>query len=833
MNRIIALAAFLFAFSTGFSQIFDPVKWNIDIHKLSSGYELSFQASIEPGWAVYSQYLESDEGPVATTITYNSPEELELIGKAVETGHRKEGFDALFDMNVVKFTEEFTITQKLMVEPGRTISGYLNFMTCDDTRCLPPKDIDFSFTIPQTANDDERGDAGIESDPTKAEDLALIENEIEMLEAGELDLEDSSPFTSGILVPVTWHATFLTERDQVVFTAHIDNGWYIYDQVIEGDDGPVPTELYFNGEKQVLPIESTKVVEEYDAFFDILLTKFKKEVTLTYDVPDTPEIIEGEIIYMACDTSHCLPPTTVQFIIDPAQKAVTIDSNDIHLTSMALGSDGYPVPPVDLANPLGQCGDVEIANVARKSLLNIFFLGFIGGLLALLTPCVFPMIPLTVSFFTKSSSNRKTGVRQAFLYGFFILLVYLLMSVPFHLLDTVNPGILNDISTNVGLNIFFFLIFVFFAFSFFGFYEITLPSRWTNRVSNAESVGGIVGIFFMALTLALVSFSCTGPILGSLLAGALSSEGGAMQLTAGMSGFGVALALPFALFAAFPTMLSALPKSGGWLNTVKVVLGFLELALAFKFLSNADLVKRWGLLKIEPFLLIWIVIFIGLSVYLFGKWKFPHDSPIKKLSPLRMLSGLASLAFAIYLMSGFFVDQDKGTFRSLTLLSGLAPPAGYSWIHPKKCPNNLDCFKDLSEGVAYAKKVDKPIMIDFTGHACVNCRKMEEHVWPKEGVNERLQNDFVLISLYVDEKIELPEEEQTDRVRNYGQKWANFQTQYFNNNSQPFYVLISPEGQLLNNPVGYTPDVEEYAAFLECGLTAYREVKGQGQLGAN
>lgn len=306
-----------------------------------------------------------------------------------------------------------------------------------------------------------------------------------------------------------------------------------------------------------------------------------------------------------------------------------------------------------------------------------FWAGILGGLLALLTPCVFPMIPLTVSFFTKKSddgSNSSKGISKALLYGFFILAVYLILSVPFHLLDSVNPDILNEISTNVWLNVIFFIIFIFFAFSFFGYYELTLPASWTNKTTQGESVGGILGIFFMALTLAIVSFSCTGPILGSLLAGSLSADGGAWQLTAGMGGFGVALGLPFALFAMFPNMMNSLPKSGGWLNTTKVILGFLELALAFKFLSNADLVKHWGILKIEVFLGLWIIIFAGLALYLLGKIKFPHDSPIKKLSFFRISSGILVAAFVIYLASGFRVNKETNTFTSLTLLSGLAPP---------------------------------------------------------------------------------------------------------------------------------------------------------------
>ena len=337
----------------------------------------------------------------------------------------------------------------------------------------------------------------------------------------------------------------------------------------------------------------------------------------------------------------------------------------------------------------------------------------------------------------------------------------------------------------------------------------------------------------MALTLAIVSFSCTGPILGSLLAGSLSADGGAWQLTAGMGGFGIALGLPFALFAMFPSWLNSLPKSGGWLNTVKVVLGFIELALAFKFLSNADLVKHWGILKIEVFLGIWILIFGGLALYLFGKIKFPHDSPIKKLSFSRISFAILVAAFTIYLASGFRVNKSTNTFTSLTLLSGLAPPVGYSFLFPNDSPNALDSFKDLKEGIAHAQKVNKPIIIDFTGLACVNCRKMEEHVWPDETIDKLLREEFVLVSLYVDDKKPLPEAEQfivnktsggTRKLENYGHKWAHFQTEFFQSNSQPYYVLLDSNGKtILNTPVPYTPDTKEYAAFLECGLEVFNE----------
>ncbi|NNC69789.1 MAG: thioredoxin fold domain-containing protein, partial [Flavobacteriaceae bacterium] len=560
-------------------------------------------------------------------------------------------------------------------------------------------------------------------------------------------------------------------------------------------------------------------------------------------------VVKGSLTYMTCDDQKCLPPTDEPFEFNFSATGVSASQGDIGedilVDEKAVNQLLYGLSPNDLTKSDKNCANEGVSTVSKaqdkgKSLLSIFGLGILGGLLALLTPCVFPMIPLTVSFFTKKGDqNTSAGISKAILYGFFIIAVYLVLSIPFHLIDSVNPDILNDISTNVWLNVLFFIIFVFFAFSFFGYYELTLPASWTNKTTKGENVGGIIGVFFMALTLAIVSFSCTGPILGSLLAGSLTSDGGAWQLTAGMGGFGLALGLPFALFAAFPGWLNSLPKSGGWLNTTKVVLGFLELALAFKFLSVADLVQHWNILKIEPFLIIWIVIFGGLALYLFGKIKFPHDSPIKKLSFSRIAFGILVAAFTIYLASGFRVNEQTQTFTPLTLLSGLAPPVGYSFIYPNECPNNLDCFKDLKEGIAYAEKVNKPIMLDFTGYGCVNCRKMEEHVWPLEKIDNYLRNDYVLISLYVDDKKELPEEQQvyvnringgTRKLEDYGDKWANFQTQFFQNNSQPYYVLMSPDGKtMLNQPVAYTPDENEYAQFLACGLEVLNNEKAKAQ----
>ena len=645
---------------------------------------------------------------------------------------------------------------------------------------------------------------------------------------------------SQILEPVKWQTSiekFSDTEYNLVSKATIESGWHLYSQNVPAD-GPIPTTFTFDDANGAFKIIGNtgelegKTVD--DPVFQMRIKFFEKSAIFVQRVQLLGDVtsVKGTVEFMVCDDTRCLPPTEVDLVFNitgnnKAENTKVIDEQSIDNES--VNEMLYGMAPKDITLLASKIKE-------KKSLWTIFGLGFLGGLLALLTPCVFPMIPLTVSFFTKKGNQTKSsGIGKALLYGFFILLVYLILSIPFHLLDSVNPDILNEISTNVWLNVIFFIVFMFFAFSFFGYYELTLPSSWTNKTTQGENAGGIIGIFFMALTLAIVSFSCTGPILGSLLAGSLTADGGAWQLTAGMAGFGVSLGLPFALFAMFPNMLNALPKSGGWLNTTKVILGFLELALAFKFLSNADLVKHWGLLKIEPFLILWIIIFAGLALYLFGKIKFPHDSPIKKLSFSRIAGGILVAAFAIYLASGFRVNKETKTFTPLTLLSGLAPPVGYSWLYPSSTTNNLKTFKDLKEGIAYAKQVNKPIMIDFTGYACVNCRKMEEHIWPLEKIDNYLRNEYVLISLYVDDKKDLPTDEKVEvnrvnggkrLLKNYGHKWANFQTQFFRSNSQPYYVLLNSDGnKVLIEPVGYTPDEDEYARFLEGGLEVFNKTK--------
>ena len=630
--------------------------------------------------------------------------------------------------------------------------------------------------------------------------------------------------------PAVWshevHKLSDTEYE-LVFTGKIMDGWHVYSQ-FTAEGGSLPSEFTFEkaGEDYELVggTEESETIKEYSDVFEVEETFFKKEAIFTQKIkllkPDVRQVTVN-LFYQICK-EVCIPKDQV-FEISLDGGDFVADTKTLDDRSVALGES----LKLDLKNKelLNQGGLVD--SEGKSNLWMIFGLGFLGGLIALLTPCVFPMIPLTVSFFTKQSQNKSKGIANAVLYGFFIVLIYFLLSLPFHLFNSVDSQILNTIATNIWLNVFFFVIFVFFAFSFFGYYELTLPSSWANKMDSASSkIGGGLGIFFMALTLAIVSFSCTGPILGGLLGSTTLAEGNvATNLTMGMVGFGLALALPFALFAMFPAWLHSLPKSGGWMTTVKVVLGFLELALAFKFLSNADLVGNWGVFKREIFIGIWVVLFVLMTLYLFGVFRFPHDGPRKNLSPSRKMVGLLSFAFSVYLVLGLF------HVTNLKLLSGFPPPSFYSIVETESdCPLGLDCFKDFEEGVAYAKEVNKPILLDFTGWACVNCRKMEENVWSDASVYPILKDEYVLISLYVDDRKELPEDQKFDfkfdsgrikSIENVGQKWGTFQTVNFNAASQPYYVLMTPDMEILNDAVQYV-DVETYQKWLKSGLEKHQ-----------
>ena len=693
-------------------QILTPVKWKFEIEKVTdTEFKLKYIANVDKGWTVYSQYT-SDDGPVPTSVNYDAMEGIQLIGKATESGSKKEGMDAYFGVNVIKFLADkpFIIEQRIKVkDASKPIIGYVNFMACDHEKCLPPSDAEFSFKIPQDGVSNVK--TGTTPTPTAA---ATAQTEMP---------KDAESLPGSSTAPAVSADTTKTELSA-------SSGDFVVGAIINGDriDQKIPS----------------------------LVSSYEK--------------------------------------------------------------------------PLSNCGG---SDPQKEGLLWTFIFGLLGGFIALLTPCVFPMLPITVSFFTKDT--KRKGWVNGLIYGVSIIVIYVLIGLLITIF--VGPEALNRLSTNWIANTLFFLIFIAFAFSFFGYYEITLPSSWSTKSDRMADKGGLIGIFFMAFTLALVSFSCTGPIIGTAIVQA-ATKGEYLGPFLVMLGFSTGLALPFGLFAAFPAWLNTLPKSGSWMNSVKVVLGFLELALAFKFLSVADMTNGWGVLKYELFMGIWIAVFIGMALYIFGFIKFPHDSPIKKLSATRMTIGALVVALVLYLISGFRVNEKTGDYNALSLMSGLAPPAHYSFfIKPQevdaaikakypsfsKCANNINCFKDYYEGMAYAKEVNKPAMIDFTGHGCVNCRKTEEHIWVDDRIRKILNDSLVLISLYVDDDKKLSEvyisQQSNKKVRNVGNKWADFQIVNFQQNSQPLYVMTTNNQQVISKPRPFVEGVEVYLQFWTCSLT--------------
>ena len=600
---------------------------------------------------------------------------------------------------------------------------------------------------------------------------------------------------------------------QITFNAEIINGWKLYSQ-FSPEEGSVKTSFKFlNNEGDYIASEifnEEPYTVGYDNVFNMDLFYFEENASfnqLFKVVNKDFNQIKIEVDYSSCDDELCIfRNETFNIVLDKSKKVVQDDNvtlNDIKkYNSLELDLDKTTYDSFDI--------------IQSSNFFEIFIFGFLAGFLALLTPCIFPMIPLTVSYFIDQSKLKYSSLTSASLYGIFIILIYVLLSIPFHLFDSLNPNILNTISTNVYVNITFFLVFILFAISFFGYFDIVIPSNIITGSEKKSEKGGILGIFFMSLTLALVSFSCTGPILGSLLAGSLSSaQSGAMQLSFGMFGFGLALALPFTFLAFYPKYLSVIPKSGVWLKKLKVSLGFIELALAFKFLSNADLVEGWGILKREVFILIWVIIFLSMSLYLFGsyfgKLRFYYKS----------VSGWIFLIFSIYLLSGLFDS------KNVRFLSGILPPEFYSIdTNINDCPLGLNCFKDFEEGKKHAIENDKIILLDFTGWACANCRRMEENVWAKPTIFNLLDNNFVIISLYVDDRSELSIDQtfkylnqsgNIQYINNVGRRWSLFQQINFNNASQPYYVSMLPSGKVLSEPIQYA-SVENFQNWLELSI---------------
>ena len=672
-----------------------------------------------------------------------------------------------------------------------------------------------------------------------------------------------------ILTPVKWKIKLDDKggapEKEIVFTATADKGWHLYDMNLP-EGGPVSTSFTFetlNGAELIgQPVPSVKPTTVYDEQFAMNLRWYPGTVSFIQKLKVTDPAkfkVEGEVEFMACNDETCLPPDQIPFSFDkksihvdpalaanssttevdkedattvqPDTQVVAEDASELNTpdptaketpaTTSPKASDSLTDSP-NLWSPvidqLKAFGDSTVS-AADTSWLFIFFAGFLGGLIALLTPCVWPMIPMTVSFFLKRTKDRKKAIRDAITYGLSIIVIYLVMGLL--ITGIFGASALNDLSTNAIFNILFFLLLVVFAVSFFGAFELVLPASWTSKLdSKADSTTGILSIFFMSFTLVLVSFSCTGPIIGTLLVQA-ASMGTAVGPAIGMFGFALALSIPFSVFAIFPNMLQSMPKSGGWLNSVKVVLGFLELALALKFLSVADLAYGWRLLDREAFIVLWIVIFSLLGVYLLGKIKFSHDSEVKYVSVPRLFMAIISFAFAIYMVPGLWGAPLKA-------ISAFAPPLYTQDFNLYK--NEVHAaFDDYESGMAYAKKVNKPVMIDFSGFGCVNCRKMETSVWTDPKVKQMLENDYVLITLMVDDKTKLPqpieiqENGKTRKLKTIGDKWSYLQRSKFGSNAQPFYILLNDEGQPLGPSYAFNEDVSKYIQFLQNGLKEFKK----------
>ncbi|MBK0368776.1 protein-disulfide reductase DsbD family protein [Flavobacterium agrisoli] len=650
--------------------------------------------------------------------------------------------------------------------------------------------------------------------------------------------------------PVKW-ATSVEKISDTEFVlkakAEIQSGWHLYGQFIE-EGGPVRTTFSFsNSEKKYELIGKTteeKGHEVVDKIFDMKIKYFEKKALFTQKIKLKSGIVAtvtAEVEFMVCDDSNCLPPSTEELIFKLPKSSTTAVISKTPVVKSETKTDSVSVVETvvepELQKVVTKVEEVKspVEKTESRGLIGIFIIAFLSGFAALLTPCVFPMIPMTVSFFTKQSKTKAAGIRNALIYGFSIVIIYVLLGSIVTAIFGADS--LNALSTNVWFNLIFFVLLVVFAISFLGAFEIMLPNALANKVDLQADRGGLIGIFFMALALAIVSFSCTGPIVGTLLVEA-ASKGGIAPIV-GMLGFSIAIALPFSLFAAFPGWLNAVPKSGGWLNTVKVVLGFLELALAFKFLSNADLVLQLHWLEREVFLAIWIAIFGTLAFYLFGKITLPHDSPLNHISVGRLGFGLLVLTFTIYLIPGLWGAP-------LKLISGFPPAMHYSESPngigantetassetlPEGAaygPHNIITFHDYDKGMEFAKKTGKPVLLDFTGYACVNCRKMEELVWSDSEVLRVLNNDLVLISLYVDDKKELLENEQYvsettgKKIKTIGNKWSDFQIKTYKANAQPFYVLVDHNSASLTEPSAYNPDITEYYNWLQSGIKNFK-----------
>lgn len=639
----------------------------------------------------------------------------------------------------------------------------------------------------------------------------------------------------------------------LIITATIAPGWHVYSQFIEAG-GPIPTSFKFEPSAAYSlkgkVAESPKAISAYDKTFDMQIAWHSDKVTFkqTIILREPKTIVSGVLEFMVCDDERCLPPAEVEFSIPVGNQSEmagpsgeTDPSRDItagtQVDSLARGRDSV-ISAGDAALNSAPELSTPSSSTSRGSLWGIFIAGFIGGLAAFFMPCIYPLIPLTISFFTKKAGSRAKGIQSALIYGISIIVIYVALGLLITLI--FGASALNEAASSAFFNLLFFLVLLIFGISFLGAFEITLPSSLVNKMDEKSNQGGFIGLFFMAFTLALVSFSCTGPIIGTLLVDAVS-KGSYLGPAIGMLGFSSALAIPFTLFAIFPSWLKEMPKSGGWLNTVKVSLGFLEIALAFKFLSNVDLAYHWGLFNRDVFLIVWIVVFGFWGLYMLGKFRLPEDKEISNLSLPRMFAAMFILGFTLYMIPGLWgaplkaisawlppqTTQDFDLYSNRGISAAVTETSGKKYADLFQAPYGLDAFYDYDEGMAHARTVNKPVLIDFTGWSCTNCRKIEATVWADKEVLRRLKEDYVLISLYVDDKTELTEDDKYvstfsgKKIRTIGQKWADFQAYKFGTNSQPYYVVADLEGTVLIPPQAFNLDINNYINFLKEGKSAF------------
>lgn len=763
----------------------DPQKlghtsWSYSIKQNGCEAELLATATIDDGWYIYSQFQPNEDGPIATSFKFKTNANYELVGKTTE-GKAKSKYMEGFGGNYNIFEHTITFKQKIKIKGNKdfTVTGEMEFMQCDETMCLPPEYVDLNFKVKGCA-------AGSEIKETPEDSVKEIKTDTATITSDTASKEN--------VLPITWmvYSKKYSESEyEIVLEATIDSSWILLDKNFKIDFN-FPSAIKKNGE-----------------------LKYKRDKGYLHKFNATQKINVNTA------DSNLLSHTTAELNFTLSDK----NGQKAHLSTPLLLE-------VDLNK-----AEMVTKVVNEESYLGIFILAFLSGFIALLTPCVFPMIPMTVSFFLKSSKSRAKAISNAMIYGVSIIVIY--VTIGLIITGAFGASSLNELATNVWFNIIFFAMLIVFGISFLGAFEITLPSSWVNAADKNADRGGLVGIFFMAATLGLVSFSCTGPIIGTQLV--IAAEQGGMGPFFAMFGFSLAIAIPFTLFAIFPGWLNSMPSSGGWLNTVKVSLGFLEIALALKFLSKADLVTQSHWLERELFIGIWVAIFLLWGLYLLGVFKTSHDSETKHVGVGRIFMATLVFSFTFYLIPGLWGAP-------LKMIAGIAPPMHYSESpygvngkapdiklpeHASFGPHGLVTFHDYHHGLAYAKKIGKPVMIDFTGHGCENCRKMEESVWSDEEVKAMLKDSVVIISLHVDEKIALPEasnlvSKDGRKLKYTGQVWADMEQTRYGEVSQPLYVLIDHNEEMLNIKASYQThgQVNLFKPWLEEGIKKFEARKG-------